>query len=70
MNRKKQIDKSEKKEYQIPEPLSFMVCEPQVEYQVQTSNFQKNEEETYSLEEFKNRFEEKLEKRLGVKISL
>ena len=66
MNNKKQTDRP----YQISESSSFIVSEPQVEYRVQISNSQQTEEDTYSLEEFKNRFEEKLEKRLGLKISL
>ena len=66
MDSKKQIGKR----CQMPELSSFIISEPQVEYQVQMSNSQQTEKETYSLEEFKNRFEEKLEKRLGLKISL
>jgi len=58
------------KQYQMPESSPLIVSEPQAEYQVRASNSQQTEEETYSLEEFKNRFEEKLEKRLGLKISL
>ena len=66
MNSKKQTGKQR----QMPESSSFTVSEPQAEYQVQIFNSQQVEEETYSLEEFKSRFEEKLEKRLGLKILL
>ncbi len=69
MNKKKQTNKMEEK----PKSSSFMVGEPAAEYHTTISKSNLNsgiEEENYSLEEFKSRFEEKLEKRLGFKISL
>ncbi len=69
MTKKKNINDSKKKEYQIPEESSMMANESMIEYETKSDIKLFEEDRLYSHEEVFDEFAKQLNKRIGTNIS-